>query len=136
MIKAKDAVVWINRDTHEVMVRPHGWGKPEGHWGVSGLDWVDPIGALYEEWGKATDAQRVHLMLETVIDLAIDGFAMDRVLTAFVVVEEFRALGSASYPMCRALTRALIGKRLEPNTMTFEELLKKYDDRIHLAKSD
>ena len=28
--------------------------------------------------------------------------------------------------MCRALTAALVGHRLEPNTMDFEELLKHY----------
>jgi hypothetical protein len=45
------------------------------------------------------------------------------VLRAFANVAEFRALGSESYPMCRALTSALVGRCLEPNTMSFEELL-------------
>lgn len=65
-------------------------------------------------------------MLETVIDLAMQGFDLGTVLRAFAGVEEFRALGSESYPMCRALTSALVGKCLEPNTMSFEELLEHY----------
>jgi hypothetical protein len=36
-----------------------------------------------------------------------------------------------SYPMCRALTAALVGRSLEFNTTSFEELLVHYahDDR-------
>jgi hypothetical protein len=49
-----------------------------------------------------------------------------RVLTAFAEVREFRKLGGRSYPMCRALTKALLGRCLEPNTMSFEELLVHY----------
>jgi hypothetical protein len=45
----------------------------KGHWG-------DPIGAHYSQWSKMNDAQRVQLMLETAIDLAMDGFAMADVL--------------------------------------------------------
>jgi hypothetical protein len=63
------------------------------------------------------DAQRVQLMLETDIDLAMAGFAIADVLRAFAQVREFRALGRDSYPMCRALTGALVGERLDPNTM-------------------
>jgi hypothetical protein len=66
------------------------------------------------------------LMLETVIDLAMQGFPLKDVLTAFAEVREFRALGSQSHPMARALTSALLGKCLEPNTMSFEELLAHY----------
>jgi hypothetical protein len=51
---------------------------------------------------------------------------LDRVLRAFATVKEFRALGGASYPMCRALTKALVGETLECNTMGFEELLVQY----------
>jgi hypothetical protein len=123
MIAAKDAVVWVNNDTHEVMVQTHQWGAPEQP------SWSDPIGASYSGWNEATDAERVKLMLETAIDLAMQGFPLDRVLRAFATVTEFRALGGKSYPMCRALTMALVGRRLEPTTMSFEELLAKYADQ-------
>jgi hypothetical protein len=73
-----------------------------------------------------TDRQRTHLMLETVIDLAMQGFPLKAVLIAFADVREFRALGSQSYPMARALTSALLGQCLEPATMSFEELLVHY----------
>jgi hypothetical protein len=65
-------------------------------------------------------------MMETAIDLAMNGFDLKTVLTAFVEVKQFRALGSQSYPMCRAITKALTGTSLEFNTMTFEELLVHY----------
>jgi len=51
---------------------------------------------------------------------------MKDILVEFAKVREFKALGSESFPMCRALTAALVGKCLEPNTMTFEELLEQY----------
>jgi hypothetical protein len=73
-----------------------------------------------------TDKQRVSLMLETAIDLTMQGYPLKKILTAFAVVRQFRALGSKSYPMCRALTSALVGQCLEPNTMSFEELLVHY----------
>jgi hypothetical protein len=123
MIEAKDAVVWVRRDTKEVMVRPHSWGVSEDR---ERRHWVDPIGAGYSEWAKATNAQRMRLMLETVIDLGMDGFALKDVLTAFAEVREFHALGGESYPMCRALTAALLGHSYEFNTMSFEELLVHY----------
>jgi hypothetical protein len=69
----------------------------------------------------------MRLMTETAIDLAMQGFALKDVLTAFAEVTEFRALGSQSYPMARALTSALLGKCLEPNTMSFEDLLRTYE---------
>jgi hypothetical protein len=78
------------------------------------------------EWQEMTNPQRMHLMLETAIDLAMQGIAMKQVLTAFAEVREFRALGRQSYPMCRALTAALVGRSLEFNTMGFEELLIHY----------
>ena len=125
MLDAKDIVVWINREAKQVMVRTRDWGVPgrrdrEHRRG----DWADPIGAAYSEWNEATDKHRVRLMLETVIDLAMQGYPLKEVLTAFAGVREFRALGSESYPMCRALTSALLGECYEPNTMTFEELLQ------------
>jgi hypothetical protein len=125
MLDAKDIVVWVNDKTKEVMVRTHAWGCPEEHRG-HGHGWADPIGAAYSEWGTMTDRQRVRLMLETAIDLAMQGFPLKAVLTAFAEVREFRALGSQSYPMARALTSALLGRCLEPNTMSFEELLVHY----------
>jgi hypothetical protein len=72
------------------------------------------------------DSQRACLMLETAIDLAMQGFDLGAVLREFAEVDEFRALGSNSYPMCRALTKALTGRSLEPNDMSFEELLGTY----------
>jgi hypothetical protein len=124
-LDAADIVVWVNDKTKEVMVRTHAWGCPEERRG-HGRGWTDPIGAAYAEWGTMTDRQRVRLMLETAIDLAMQGFGMRDVLTAFAEVREFRALGSRSYPMARALTSALLGRCLEPNAMSFEELLVHY----------
>jgi hypothetical protein len=124
MLDAADIVVWVNDKMKEVMVRTHAWGCPEdrGH----GHGWVDPIGAAYSSWETLTDRQRVRLMLETAIDLAMQGVPLKDVLTAFAEVRQFRALGSQSYPMARALTSALLGVCLEPNTMSFEELLIYY----------
>jgi hypothetical protein len=121
MLDAKDIVVWVNGRTKEVMVRTHAWGCPEDR-----REWVDPIGAAYSKWREMTDKQRVRLMLETAIDLAMQGYPLKDVLTAFAGVRQFRALGSQSCPMARALTSALLGRCLEPNTMSFEELLVYY----------
>src|SRR5262249_39292835 len=128
MINARDAVVWTNRTTYEVMVRPHQWRCPEDHPEYKGGRgyWGDPIGAAYAGWAEATNDQRMRLMLETAIDLAMQGYPLKDVLTAFAQVREFRALGDQSYPMCRALTSALVGRCLEANSMTFEELLVHY----------
>src|SRR2546430_1314202 len=94
MINAADAVVWVNNETHQVMVWPHGRvpETPRGYW-------CDPIGAAYSEWQEASNDQRMRLMTETAIDLAMQGFALKDVLTALSQVVEFRALGSQSYPM-------------------------------------
>jgi hypothetical protein len=121
MISAKEAVIWINRDTFQVMIwRKEQWRPRDGHWS-------DPIGAAYSQWREMTNDQRVRLMTETAIDLAMQGFVLKDVLTAFAQVVEFKALGSKSYPMARALTSALLGRCLEPNTMSFEELLRTYE---------
>jgi hypothetical protein len=125
MLDAADVVVWVNDETKKIMVRTHAWGCPEEHRG-HGRGWTDPIGAAYSEWETMTDRQRALLMLETAIDLTMQGFSLKDVLTAFAEVREFRALGSQSYPMARALTSALLGRCLEPNTMSFEELLVNY----------
>ena len=127
MINAAEAVVWVNRRTHQVMVRTHAWGVPEDRAAYDGDGhWSDPIGAAYAQWQRMSDAQRVQLMTETCLDLAAQGFPLPEVLKAFAEVEEFRALGSESIPMCRALTWAMVGRCLEPNTMTFEELIEHY----------
>jgi len=123
MTKAKDAVVWTNHSTHEVHVAAKGAQRPPD---TRGGAWGDPIGASYLQWLEMNDIQRVRLMLETAIDLAMQGFDLSAVLREFSEVEEFKALGSKSYPMCRALTKALVGRSLEPNDMTFEELLEAY----------
>jgi hypothetical protein len=123
-VSAREAVVWVDFDAGKVMVLPQDGRRPDeraypGHW-------CDPIGAAYTQWRAMNNAQRVQLMLETPIDLAMRGVPLARVLKAFATVREFRALGRESYPMCRALTSALVGTCLEPNTMSFEELLQHY----------
>jgi hypothetical protein len=101
MMDAKNIVVWINRNTKEVMVKTHEYGRPDGR--KDHRDgWVDPIGAAYSSWHKMSDQWRVRLMLETAIDLAMQGYPLKDVLTAFASVRQFRALGSKSYPMARA----------------------------------
>jgi hypothetical protein len=125
MIEAKDAVVWVHDESNEVMVKPAACSR--GPCNLRG--WSDPIGAAYMQWQQMTDQQRVHLMLETAIDLTMQGGSMQQILIAFAEVRQFRALGAASYPMCRALTKALIGRSLEANTMGFEELLQHYARR-------
>jgi hypothetical protein len=126
MIAAKEAVFWVNDETKEVMVKPHSWGCPEDRPALKRGHWCDPIGAAYAGWQTMTNKDRIHLMLETVIDLAMQGIPMETILRAFAEVPEFRALGGQSFPMCRALTQALIGQCLEATTMSFEELLIHY----------
>jgi hypothetical protein len=122
MIAAKNAVVWVNHETKQIIITPHGVIPKQPYWG-------DPIGAAYSQWNEMNNNQRINLMLETAIDLAMQGFPMVAVLKAFSEVKEFRALGRRSYPMCRALTTALVGKCLEPNTMSFEKLLAHYGEK-------
>jgi hypothetical protein len=133
LIEAKDAIVWINDDTKQVMVRTHQWGCPEDRAPYRREGWYDPIGAAYSEWQRVTDKARVHLMLETAIDLAMQGYDLGSVLRAFASVRQFRELGGESQPMCRALTSALVGQCLEMITLSFEELLVKYgpEQRAH-----
>ena len=122
MISANEAVVWVNRRTKQVMVQTLGWGYGR-HMSIS---WSDPIGAAYSQWQEMDNKRRMQLMVETVIELGMRDFVLKDVLKAFAEVEEFRALGGESFPMCRALTSALVGRCLEPNTMGFEELLEHY----------
>lgn len=123
MIAAKDAVVWVCDETKEVRVEKHLSGFKDD---FQGKEWGDPIGAAYTGWHECTKAERNMLMVETAIDLAMQGYDLAVVLRAFSEVREFRELGGKSYPMCRALTSALVGKCLEMNTMTFEQLLVAY----------
>jgi hypothetical protein len=124
LIDARDAVVWVNNETREIRVRAKGQDWAE----IESLHWCDPIGAAHSDWKEANN-KRVLLMLETAIDLAMQGIDLGSILRAFAEVKEFRALGSVSYPMCRALTSALVGQCLEPNTMSFESLLEHYGRR-------
>jgi hypothetical protein len=86
VIAARDAAVWVCRETREVLVLPP-WEDPP-----KDRHWCDPAGAAYTQWRGMTNAQRVQLMLETAIDLAAQGFEMATVLKAFAEVREFRAL--------------------------------------------
>src|SRR5262249_58745531 len=123
MIDAEDAVIWTNDDEKTVRVLPRNdsWART-----LAREDWGDPIGAHYVQWQEMSNDRRVLLMLETAIDLAMQRYPLEHVLTEFAKVTEFRALGAQSFPMCRALTKALVGKSLEPNTMGFEDLLAHY----------
>jgi hypothetical protein len=128
VINAAEAVLWVNNETHEVMVWPQKRGCPDERSGRARVGhWCDPIGAAYVEWGKMSNNDRMRLMTETAIDLAMQGFALKDVLTAFAQVPEFRALGSQSYPMARSLTSALLGRCLEPTGEEFEYVLRTYE---------
>jgi hypothetical protein len=105
VIRAAVAVIWINPDTKEVRVLPHAAGVPA----EMRPTWCDPIGAAYSQWKEMNDAERVHLMLETALDLAMADYSLRDVLVAFAHVDEFRALEEVSHPMRRALAAALVG---------------------------
>jgi hypothetical protein len=105
-IDAANMVLWVNLDSKQVMITPHSnkdetrfWGSPDEH-GYPGY-WGDPIGAAYTQWKEMKPEQRVQLMLETIIDLAMQGFNLTTLLRAFNQVPQFHALGNKSYPMCR-----------------------------------
>ncbi len=114
---ARDAVFWVNSDTKEVVVLARGQQQKR----ESG--WSDPIGSHSAEWKRLTDEQRIQWMLELAIELAVRGIPMKDILLEFGKVTQFRALGAESHMMCRALTTAFLGKTLEANSMSFEELL-------------
>ena len=63
------------------MVLRYSYRRPEG------VGWCDPIGAAYEQWHEINKQQRMLLMLETAIDLAMQGFPIERVLQAFAEVD-------------------------------------------------
>lgn len=128
-IKSRFCVVWVNDESRKVMVQDvehlREWHEPFSH-AKDGGWWGDPIGASYSQWRKMSEQQRALLMLETAIDLAMQGYDLAATLREFSKVDCFRQLGSQSIPMCRALTMALLGQCLEPNTMSFEKLLVAY----------
>jgi len=78
------------------------------------LDAADGDGAGlavgHGKWRNMTSDERARLNTEFALDLAMQGFDLGTVLKAFAQVREFRALGAKSHPMCRALTKALIGE--------------------------
>lgn len=123
MIKAKNLVLWVDHAGKRIVATERS-GKRRLH----DPGWGDPIGAHYASWHEMSTEQRVQLMLETAIDLATYGFDMKLILGELSKVDEFKNLGRQSYPMCRALTWALVGARLEPNTMDFDDLLETYGD--------
>jgi hypothetical protein len=125
LIEAARAVVWINGKEKRVKVmdRDYNLINPDTR-----NNWCDPIGAAYTQWREMKDEQRLMLMLETAVDLTLQGFDLKDILRAFAEVRQFRDLGNKSYPMCRALTSALVGRCLEPNTMSFESLLERYSN--------
>jgi hypothetical protein len=132
MTKAKEVVVWTNDSTHEVRVAAKGEHRPD----TKGGAWGDPIGTSYLQWQEMNDSQRIRLMLETAMDLAMQGFELPAVLREFAKVEEFRALGSNSHPMCRALTKALVGRSLEMGDLMFEELLAGVSSEVRIKAND
>ena len=58
-----------------------------------------------------TTQQGTQLMEETVIDLAMRGFSLKRVLTAFAEVREFRALGGRKDDGVGPLQKLRSGRR-------------------------
>lgn len=135
-IKSEFAVVWTKNG--ELVIDPTGkpsWVGPkqieventEGlrTW-IHNPGWSDPIGRSYLQWRKMTEAERAQLMLETALDLTLQGYDLKNIVREFAKVDCFFALGRVSCPMCRLLTSALLGKCLEPNTMSFDELMAAY----------
>jgi hypothetical protein len=71
----EEAVFWVNDATHQILIRPHSWGCPEDRPSLRPRSgWSDPIGAAYAEWQGSSTKDRVNLMLETIIDLAMQGY--------------------------------------------------------------
>jgi hypothetical protein len=141
MIKSEFAVVWISQalkveesglpdkivQPGKVRVEDTEGMKTWGHQDrKDNVFWNDPIGRSYTQWRTMSPHMRAVLMLETAIDLTMQGYDLKTILREFNKVDCFHDLGSVSAPMCRALTMALLGRCLEPNTMSFEELLIAY----------
>jgi hypothetical protein len=53
-------------------------------------------------------------MLETAIDLAMQGYDLGNVLRAFSQVRQFRALGEQSYPIAGRTRAGTIGRSANP----------------------
>jgi hypothetical protein len=87
MIQAKDAALWVNNDTKEVVVRPHNWAPDDG---FQCEPWCAITDAVNMEWHKASDTGRC-LMTLTALDSESRGFSLRDVMRAFVVVPPFRA---------------------------------------------
>ena len=132
-MKSENIVVWNNDYRREVLITDRrterrslpktlAYGEPDS-WKDS---WSDAIGAAYGAWHKMAEWERARLMVEFALDLAMRGYDLKHVIGEFAKVDCFRALGSESIPMCLVLTQVLCGRRLEPNTMTFEDLLENY----------
>jgi hypothetical protein len=122
MILAKDAVVWTCDEGKRVRVMASWETDPD----CDDHMWCDPIGAAYKQWREMENDQRALLMLETAIDLTMQGYNLRDIIREFSKVDCFRALGSQSAPMCRAITSAVLGQCLEPATLSFEELMVVY----------
>ncbi|MHC2618176.1 hypothetical protein ACVIW2_000207 [Bradyrhizobium huanghuaihaiense] len=74
--------LWVNRNTHEIRVMAIGTDRA-----INSSDgWSDPLGAANAEWRELTNPARVQLMLETAIDLAMQGYELKTVLRAFAGV--------------------------------------------------
>ena len=133
-IKSRFCVVWTDAAEKKVMVQDvrgqRYWTRPEG-----GLSWSDPIGASYTAWRQMSVSNRCLSMLETAIDLAVQGYDLTEILREFAKVDCFYQLGTESAPMCRALTQVLLGRCLEPNTMSFDELMEN-GQRLEDAQQD
>lgn len=129
-LEASNVFVWVERDERKVLVTPYEvdpplrcsdgstqnwWGNPNQH-GIAGR-WHNLICAGHPIWGEMDDSQRVTLMLETAIDLAMDGFDLSTVLREFAKVRQFRALGDEGYPnpMREALIKAKVMDSGKPN---------------------
>jgi hypothetical protein len=124
MMKAADAVVWVQEEhPRKVLVRHIRHGDDGMHEGF----WCDPIGAREVSWRNLSDDERVRLMLETALDLAMDGLDLGEVLREFAKVEEFRALGNKGHTMSRALSRAIVGVSLDMcDERSFDDLMRQY----------
>jgi hypothetical protein len=131
-MKAAEMVLWTN--THQKVVEVH-VGRSR-HLKRTAAGWGDPIGASYSQWRDMNNGDRVQLMLETALDLCLQGYDLGQIVREMAKVDEFKDLGRRSFPMCRALTSALVGRCLEPNTMTFDELLVAYAPRPELVAPD
>jgi hypothetical protein len=89
MTPISDVVLWVNRETREVMVTSRDWGTPKDGDRVGRGSWADAIGTTNSQWHRMDDQQRLQLMLETAADLARHGFDINKTLRAMVEIPEF-----------------------------------------------